>query len=250
MQETERRAPLRWQQATIERVIPETYRAATFVLSLEECPPFRPGQHMDIRLTAPDGYQAQRSYSLASAPEDRDTVELTVELVDGGEVSPWFHEVATVGDSFEIRGPIGGPFTWTPDLGGPLLLIAGGSGVVPLMSMLRHRQATGAGVKALLLYSARSAEDIIYRDELAKMTTDPTDPSIVFTLTRSRPSVWSGYDRRVDTAMLADVIGQLGDPAWTYLCGPTTFVETVASGLVALDLSPRRIRTERFGPSG
>ena len=203
---------------------------------------------MDVRLTAPDGYRAQRSYSIASGPGG-DAVELTVDLVEGGEVSPWFHEVAVVGDSFEIRGPIGGPFTWTPDLGGPLLLVGGGSGVVPLMSMLRHG-SIGAQSKALLVYSARSADDLIYRAELEELAADPSSVEVVPTLTRSQPVGWTGYDRRVDAEMLADVIGRVDDPAWTYVCGPTTFVETVAAALVALDVAPARIRTERFGPSG
>lgn len=246
---TDSRPRLRWQRATIERIVPETPRTKTFGLTLPESPSFRPGQHMDVRLTAPDGYQAQRSYSIASGPDD-DSVELTIDVVDGGEVSPWFHEVAAVGDSFEIRGPIGGPFTWTADLGGPLLLIGGGSGVVPLMSMLRHRSATADTTRSLLVYSARSGNDIIYRDELTKMADDPSAADIVLTLTRSQPVAWNGYARRVDIGMLTEVIGQLGDPGWTYVCGPTTFVETVAAALVALDVAPGRIRTERFGPSG
>lgn len=250
MPEIEAPGRLRWQQATIESVTTESFRAKTFTLALEECPGFRAGQHMDVRLTAPDGYQAQRSYSIASAPNDHATIDLTIELVDDGEVSPWFHEVAAAGDSFEIRGPIGGPFTWTPERGGPILLIGGGSGLVPLMSMLRHHRAIGAPTGAVLLYSARTEGDIIYRDELAEMAGDSSAAEVVLTLTRSQPPGWTGYARRVDEVMLAEIIDRFDEPALVYVCGPTTFVETVASGLVALGVAPRTIRTERFGPSG
>jgi ferredoxin-NADP reductase len=241
--------PLSWQIGTVERVIPETRRVKTLVFHLPAWWSFRPGQHVDLRLTAPDGYQAQRSYSIASAPEQEGSIELTIELIEDGEVSPYFHEVVE-GDQIEIRGPIGGPFTWTASMGGPLLLIAGGSGVVPLMSMLRHREATGSGVRTLLLYSSRSQDDIIYRRELDRMADADTDVLVWHTLTRTQPAGWTGNRRRIDPAMLSDALAQVGASPHTYVCGPTTFVEAVADGLVAAGVSPERIRTERFGPSG
>ncbi len=240
-----------WQIATVEAVKTETDRAKTFVLSAPGISRFRPGQHIDIRLTAPDGYQAQRSYSIASPPEDSGVLEVTVELIEDGEVSPYFHEVVRAGDQFEIRGPIGGPFTWQSTEGGPLLLIAGGSGIVPLMSMLRHRSASSAfNIPVLLLYSSRSLDDVIYREELESMAAQDDHLQVDFTLTRQRPDGWSGYERRVDDEMLGEVIEKLGAPRLSYVCGPTAFVESVASALVERGLEADSIRTERFGPSG
>lgn len=244
MQATE---PSGWQVATVDSITDETYRAKTLRLSLPDWRPFRPGQHMDVRLTAPDGYQAQRSYSIASAPETTDVVDLTVELVDDGEVSSWFHEVAEPDDRFEIRGPIGGPFTWTVDDGGPLLLVAGGSGVVPLMSMLRHRQAQHATSDALLLYSSRTIDDVFYRDEL--LSTNSNGLQVINTLTRAHPPGWPGFTRRIDRAMLHEVLADKADPSKVFICGPTAFVESVASGLVSTGIDAERIRTERFGPT-
>lgn len=238
-----------WQFVTIESITVETYRVKTFRVALPIWRSFRPGQHVDIRLTAPYGYQAQRSYSIASAPETEGVLDVTVELVEGGEVSSWFHEVAELGDTFELRGPIGGPFTWSVGDGGPLLLIAGGSGVVPVMSMLRHRQARNGTNAALLLYSSRTIDDVIYRDELEALSADQDGPMIVHTLTRRHPDGWPGLARRVDVAMLRAVLEDVADPRWAFVCGPTAFVETVASGLVAVGVDPDRIRTERFGPS-
>ena len=242
--------PLSWQPGTVERIIPETHRVKTFTFRMPAWRPFKPGQHVDLRLTAPDGYQAQRSYSIASAPEQKGVIELTIELIEDGEVSPYFHEVVEPGDQIEIRGPIGGPFTWVASIGGPLLLIAGGSGVVPLMSMLRHREAAGSEVPTLLLYSARSHEDLIYRRELDRMTGANVGLSVWPTLTRTQPAGWTGYRRRIDQAMLREAIEQVGATPHSYICGPTAFVEAVADALVTTGVPPERIRTERFGPSG
>ncbi len=243
--------PSEWQIATVEQVIDETPRVKSFRLSTPGIRRFRPGQHVDIRLTAPDGYQAQRSYSIASAPEAASSFDITVELIEDGEVSPYFHQVVRKGDQIELRGPIGGPFTWTATQGGPLLLVGGGSGVVPLMSMLRHRAASSdAELRAALLYSSRSHDDVIYRDELEQMAGVSDGFDLNLTLTRERPSGWTGFDRRVDAPMLEDVIGKLGKPALNYVCGPTGFVEAVASMLVERGIPFDSIRTERFGPSG
>lgn len=239
-----------WQVATIDSITTETHRAKTYRVSVPWWRRFRPGQHVDIRLTAPDGYQAQRSYSIASAPETEGILDLTVELVEDGEVSPWFHQVALPGDTFELRGPIGGPFTWTVADTDPLLLVAGGSGVVPLMSMLRHRQAQGATSRALVLYSSRTIDDVIYRDELESLSVDPSGPTVVHTLTRGHPAGWSGFTRRIDGAMLREILTEIGDPRSVFICGPTAFVESVAAGLIAAGVDMERIRTERFGPSG
>ena len=204
------------------------------------------------RLTAEDGYQAQRSYSIASAPETRH-VELTVERLPDGEVSSYLAEAVGVGDGVELRGPIGGYFAWDAADGGPLLLVAGGSGVVPLMAMLRHRAradaATRARVPARLLYSARTLDDVIYRDELARLTEYP-HVEVVLTLTRAHPEGWRGPARRIDRAMLADVAWPAVDAPRAFVCGPTPLVESVASLLVELGHAPDRVRTERFGPTG
>ncbi len=238
-----------WQRATIETVTVETYRGKTIRVSVPIWRPFRPGQHVDVRLTAPDGYQAQRSYSIASAPETEGIIDLTVELVEGGEVSPWFHDISQPGDTFELRGPIGGPFTWSVDDGGPVLLIAGGSGIVPLMSMLRHRRAQGGTHGALLLYSSRSLDDVFYRKELDSLAADADGPRVLHTLTRAQPNGWTGFARRIDRAMTGAAVDLLGAPRWAFVCGPTAFVENAAVGLVASGVDTRWIRTERFGPS-
>ena len=252
--------PSGWQCAVVESVAIETYRARTFTLRLAEPRPFIPGQHYDVRLTAPDGYQAQRSYSVASPPTDRTgTIDLTVELIPDGEVSPYFHEVVQSGDELEVRGPIGGPFTWTPDMGGPLFLIAGGSGIVPLRSMLAHRGAVTQEIPALLLYSVRTPDDIIYGTWLDALPQGDPAVQVSYALTRRQPSDWSGYARRVDPSMLSDCISRLSqlaehggaaaaDPL-CYVCGPTGFVETVADGLLEVGIPESVIRTERFGPT-
>jgi ferredoxin-NADP reductase len=207
------------------------------------------GQHVDVRLTAEDGYQAQRSYSIASGPEEP-RLALTVERIDDGEVSPYLAGELRAGDRFEVRGPIGGHFTWRVDDGGPLLLVAGGSGLVPLMAMLRHRAARGRGVEARLLVSARRWEDVLYREELARLADGADGARTHYTLTRSPPAGWEGWDRRVDARMLTDVGPSPGQRPRIYVCGPTAFVERVADLLVELGHQPATIRAERFGPTG
>jgi ferredoxin-NADP reductase len=201
-----------------------------------------------VRLTAEDGYQAQRSYSIASAPEDEQLV-LTVERLEDGEVSSYLVDELRPGDELELRGPVGGYFVWQESLGGPLLLIGGGSGVVPLRAMLRHHAATQSAVPVRLLYSSRSLDEVIYRDELTRMAADD-DVDIRFALTRAWPDGWRGYRRRIDAEMLNDVSWAPAEQPLVYVCGPTGLVETAASGLVALGHDPARIRTERFGPTG
>jgi ferredoxin-NADP reductase len=226
-------------------VVAETAHAKTIVLDVPGWPGHVAGQHVDLRLTAEDGYQAQRSYSIGSAPEDA-RLALTVERFDDGEVSPYLVDVLRPGDQFEVRGPIGGHFTWRVRDGGPLLLVGGGSGLVPLMAMLRHRAAAGGGVDARLLLSARGWEDVLYRDELGRIE----DVAIHYTLTRERPHGWTGFDRRVDAAMLAEVGPGPADRPRVFVCGPTGFVERAADVLVELGHPPRAIRAERFGPTG
>jgi ferredoxin-NADP reductase len=205
-------------------------------------PGHRAGQHVDIRLTADDGYQAERAYSIASAPGEPLTI--TVERLDDGEVSPYLTEEAQPGDQLEVRGPIGGYFVWETETGGPLLLAAGGSGVVPLRAILRHRSLVGSSVPVRLLYSSRSWEDVIYSTEL-DMPADGVE--VIQTLTRSQPPMWHGYARRVDRQMLAEVAWPTADRPLAYVCGPTSFVESVATGLVGLGYPAGRVKTERFG---
>jgi ferredoxin-NADP reductase len=236
---------LSWRVATVAEVRPETARVKTIALDVPGWEGHRAGQHVDVRLTAEDGYQAQRSYSIASSA-NRSRVELTVERIDDGEVSPYLTEEAMAGDQFEIRGPIGGYFVWDPDAGGSVLLVGGGSGVVPLMAMARQRTANGDRVPTRLLYSARSWEDVIYRDELTELPGNGFD--VVYTLTRAQPDGWSGYSRRVDRELLAEVAPE--QLALAFVCGPTPFVEAVAQSLVELGHDPSRVKTERFGPTG
>lgn len=239
--------PLRWQVATVVQVASETAQARTIALEIPGWPGHRPGQHVDVRLTAEDGYQAQRSYSIASAPADA-LVRLTVERLDDGEVSPYLTDELRPGDGLEVRGPIGGYFAWD---GGPrpLFLVAGGSGVVPLMAMLRHRTAERIDTPARLLYSARSLADVIYRGELDDLVAGASKVDIWYTLTRSHPPTWNGYARRVDKAMLAETAWATGLPV-AFVCGPTAFVETAADALTQLGYPARDVRTERFGPTG
>ena len=222
----------------------------SFTLSLPRWMPHRAGQHYDIRLTAEDGYRAQRSYSIASEPEREGELDLTVELVENGEVSTFLHQVAVAGDRFEVRGPIGGYFVWEAAQDSPLLLIGGGSGVVPLMSMLRHRAAARSTAPARLLYSSRSYDDIIYRDELDRFASRRDGFELFHTLTRVQPPGWKGYARRIDERMLSEVSRLYGSAALTFICGPTALVESAADALLQLGLRADRIRTERFGPSG
>ena len=238
---------LSWRVATVADVVAETSRVHSLVLDCPGWPGHQAGQHVDVRLTAPDGYQAQRSYSIASAPED-DRLVLTVERLDDGEVSPYLFDVLTVGDELELRGPIGGYFVWSPPLGGPLLLIAGGSGVVPFRSILRHRAAKQNKIPVRLLYSARSITDVIYREELMRLGAE--DVSVVLTLTREWPAEWTGFRRRVDMELLREVAWPTSDAPLVYICGPSGFVESAANALVDLGHDASRIRTERFGPTG
>ena len=237
-----------WREAEVRRLVPETAEAVTLVLDVPGWPGHRAGQHVDVRLTAEDGYQAQRSYSIASAPEQTE-LALTVERFDDGEVSPYLVDVVRAGDRFELRGPIGGWFTWDAPQGGPLLLIAGGSGLVPLMAMLRHRQLAGSDAEARLLLSTRSPGDVLFARELEAIAAEP-GLTVVHTYTRSRPEGWTGFARRVDRAMLEEVSWPPADRPQAFVCGPTAFVEAVADGLVALGHDPDRIRTERFGATG
>jgi ferredoxin-NADP reductase len=242
--------PLDWQIATVSAIKPETANVKTLTLTLPAWLPHRAGQHYDVRLTAPDGYQAQRSYSIASAPERGGEIDLTVERLEDGEVSSYLHDVLVVGDQIEVRGPIGGYFVWEVGLGGPVLLVAGGSGIVPLMAMLRHRTAAGATIPIRLLYSSRTPTDVIYRDELESLRAANNGLEVFHTFTRAQPPGWRGYTRRIDTPMLQEVIQPLGPALLTYICGPTLLVEKAANGLAQLGVPPRQIRTERFGPTG
>ena len=247
---TPRLRAIEWQLATVTAVRDETPTVRTFTLGLPDWGGHRPGQHLDLRLTAEDGYSVERSYSIASEPERAGEVDITVERIPGGEVSPFLHEVVVPGDRLEARGPIGGYFVWEATLDGPLLLVAGGSGVVPLMAMVRHRARSGSRVPARLLFSSRGPDEIIYRDELDALAAEVDGFGVVHTLTRSQPPGWTGHARRIDERMLAEVAEPLGPGVRAYACGPTALVETVANGLVRLGLPPDRIRTERFGPTG
>jgi ferredoxin-NADP reductase len=242
--------PIEWQLATVARVRDETPTVRSFTLGLPSWPGHRPGQHVDLRLTAEDGYSVERSYSIASEPEQAGEVDITVERIAGGEVSPFLHQVVVPGDRLEVRGPIGGYFVWEAALGGPLLLVAGGSGVVPLMAMARHRARAGSRIPARLLFSSRGPDEIIYRDELDRLARADDGFEVAHTLTREQPPGWTGYARRIDERMLDEVVEPLGSATRAYACGPTALVETVANALVRLGLPPDRIRTERFGPTG
>jgi ferredoxin-NADP reductase len=240
---------LAWRLAEVVEVVPETPRTKSLVLEVPGWEGHKAGQHVDVRLTAEDGYQAQRSYSIASAPEDERLV-LTVDRLDDGEVSPYLTDVLMAGDKLELRGPIGGYFTWEAKDGGPLLLVGGGSGVVPLMAIIRHRAVVGSGVPARLLYSSRSYEEIIYRKELEDLAARDGSLEVVHTLTRSRPERWSGYDRRIDAEMLKEVAWPSDESPLAFVCGPTLLVEAVGTALVSLGHAPAHVKIERFGPTG
>ena len=242
---------LDWQIATVLAITSETERVNTYTLRLPQWTPHRAGQHYDLRLTAPDGYQTERSYSIASPPEQIGEIALTVEWISGGEVSGYLYEGVAVGDELEVRGPIGGYFVWPVDgIAAPLLLVAGGSGVVPLMAMLRHRQRAGLANPVVLLFSVRSPDEVIYQHELEALAqTDPTF-TLLLTYTRRVPVGWVGYRRRLDAAMLAEARGYLSGPPQCYVCGPTGLVEEAATLLQAQGLPDNAIRTERFGPTG
>jgi ferredoxin-NADP reductase len=243
-------APLEWQLATVQAIRVETPTVRSFTLAMPSWPGHRPGQHVDLRLTAADGYSVERSYSIASEPERGSEIDITVERIPDGEVSPFLHDVAVEGDRLEVRGPIGGYFVWEAGVGGPLFLVAGGSGVVPLMAMLRHRLRAGSSTPTRLLFSSRGPEEIIYRDELDRLASRGDGLEVEHTLTRQHPPDWTGYSRRIDARMLAEVLQPLGITARTYICGPTALVEAAANALVGFGLPTERIRTERFGPTG
>jgi len=242
---------LNWQIASVTTIKPETAKVKSFTLTLPSWMRHRAGQHYDLRVTAEDGYQTQRSYSIASEPEREGEIDITVERINDGEVSTYLHDVLMPGDRLEMRGPIGGYFVWEAGLSpGPLLLIAGGSGVVPLMSMIRHRDAAGENNATALLYSSRNFEDIIYYNELEKLRAANNGLQIFHTLTRSQPPGWKGYARRIDEEMLREVVSPLGEAVQVFICGPTLMVESAADILVKIGIDSNQIRTERFGPSG
>ena len=241
------RGPLTWRLGEVAELIQETAHVATLLLNVPEWPGHLAGQHVDVRLTAEDGYQAERSYSIASAPEDS-RLAITVERLEDGEVSPYLAGEARVGDKIELRGPIGGYFVWEVATGGPLFLVAGGSGIVPLMAMLRTRAAAGDDTETRLLYSSRSQDDVIYRDELERLSGNGL--TVVHALTESQPPGWTSYARRVDAEMLAEVSPSPAERPRFYACGPTPFVEAVAESLVRLGHDTQAIKTERFGATG
>lgn len=232
-----RRAPGRWQVATVTSIRAETPTVKSFRLELRMWMPHLPGQHYDVRLTAPDGYTAQRSYSIASSPLDRDQIELTIDRLADGEVSPYFHDVVEVGDQVEVRGPFASYFVWRGE--SPVTLVGGGSGVVPLMAMLRHRRRTMPALPMRLVYSARTQADLIYADELGE--------DAVITLTRKPPAGWAGHVGRIDAELIGDAAAASGP---VFVCGSNPFVESASELLEAAGVSVERIRTERFGPSG
>jgi ferredoxin-NADP reductase len=249
MPETNPPRRLQWQTAEVAGLIEETPRVRSLVLNLPHWQGHKPGQHVDVRLTGEDGYQAQRSYSIASAPESN-AVMLTVERIEDGEVSPYLTVDVQTGDQFELRGPIGGHFVWTAALGGPLFLIAGGSGVAPLMAMLRHRAAANSNVPATLLYSSRGFGDIIYREELERLSFMNDGLKVVHTLTRQRPAGWTGPARRIDRAMLESEGFPPAAKPRIFICGPTQLVEAASQIMLDLGHEASLIKTERFGPTG
>ena len=246
-----------WRSATVVEIRAETSRTRTVVLDVPDWPKHRAGQHVDVRLTAEDGYQTERSYSIASPPEDKH-LSLTVERLEEGEVSPYLTDELRAGDQLEIRGPIGGYFVWDVSVGGPLLLVGGGSGIVPLMAMIRHRDvalsdgnsATRHQIPTRLLYSSRRWDEIIYRDELAQLSAKDSTLEVIHTLTREQPDGWKGFARRIDRMMLSEVAWPASEKPRIFICGPTPLVESVAATLVDLGHQPALVKTERFGPTG
>jgi ferredoxin-NADP reductase len=240
---------LNWLEAEVVELVQETTRVRTIVFEVPGWTGHSPGQHVDIRLTAEDGYQAQRSYSIANASRG-EQVALTVEAVENGEVSPYLVDQVVVGDRIELRGPIGGYFVWEPSQGGPLQLIAGGSGLVPLMAMIRSQMSSESSVPTRLLASARSWEELIYREELEKLSRQRNGFEVVYTLTRSQPPGWKGYSQRINRDLVAASTITVEETPLVFICGPTGFVETAAATMLELGHRPERIKTERFGPSG
>ena len=238
---------LTWQLATVAELVDETPRARSIGFDVPAWPGHRAGQHVDVRLTAEDGYQAQRSYSIASGPEEARLV-LTVERLDDGEVSPYLVDELRAGDQIELRGPIGGYFVWEESLGGPLVLVAGGSGIVPLRAMLRHWAVGARDTAVTLLYSSRSLTEVIYREELSHL--DDGKLSVHLALTREWPPDWTGHRGRIDLPFLTEVMPQPAQRPLVYVCGPTSFVENVAGALVEVGHEPGQIKTERFGATG
>jgi ferredoxin-NADP reductase len=243
------RIRLAWRIGEVVETRPETPRTKSLFLEVPGWEGHKAGQHVDVRLTAEDGYQAQRSYSIASAPEDG-RLEIMVERLDDGEVSPYLTDELRVGDRLELRGPIGGWFTWEAREGGPLLLVAGGSGIAPLMAMIRHRAAANSDASCHLLYSSRSREETIYAEELDRLAAEDGALEVIHTLTRSQPPGWTGYSRRIDREMLGEVAPSREERPLAFVCGPTPLVEAAATALVELGHDPARVKTERFGPTG
>lgn len=243
-------ATINWLVATVAAIRPETPRVKTLSLDVPGWLTHRAGQHVDIRLTAQDGYQAERSYSIASAPTGQAQIDLTVERVTDGEVSPFLIDELMPGDRFEVRGPIGGYFVWDATAPDPLLLIAGGSGIVPLMAIIRERVLSASYTPCTLLYSSRTPDDRIYASELDQLAQGSDGLRVVNTFTRVQPPGWTGYSRRIDMAMISEVLETAGRTAQAFVCGPTPLVEAAAEALVGLGLSPGQVKTERFGPSG
>jgi ferredoxin-NADP reductase len=240
---------LEWQFAQVRDIVAETPRVKSLLLQPTNWTGHLPGQHVDVRLVAEDGYRAQRSYSIASAPEDK-LLMLTVERVKDGEVSPYLLDELRVGDWLELRGPIARHFVWTSGLSDPLCLVAGGTGITPLMAMLRHRDRSSCRTPTVLIYSSRSLADIVYREELDGMAHRDAKLDVIYALTREQPKNWAGHRGRIDRALLAtNCFPPTQNPA-VYVCGPTPFVESVSSFLVELGFDPLGIKTERFGPSG
>ncbi|TIT18217.1 MAG: oxidoreductase [Mesorhizobium sp.] len=237
-----------WQTVTITRIQKRTPRVTSFFLQPSRPFAYRAGQHVDVRLTAPDGYQARRSYSIASAPETGETIELAIEKLEDGEVSPFFHEIAAVGDDVELRGPLGGHFVWSDGDGGPLLLVGGGSGVVPLMSMVRHRAIRGSLVAAALVFSARVWDEVIFRDELIDLAERRDGFDLVLTLTREPARRPADYARRIDAAMMVQAMTRLpAPPKLAFVCGSNAFVTAAAEALIDAGVPAALIRTERYG---
>ena len=242
------RGAVAWQSATVVKIVKQTSRIKSFFLSLEDPFSFRAGQHVDVRLTGEDGYTAMRSYSIASAPYDMDQIELSIEILDNGEVSPFFHNVVVEGDQIELRGPLGGHFVWRPEDGGPLLLIGGGSGVVPLMSMIRDQRNSGTRPCIQLLLAARTWDDVLYREELLEIDRSQDGFHLTVALSQEQSRRKPDYGRRIDTAMIADVIQRLPEsPRFVFICGSNAFVNVAADGTILGGIPAGSIRTERYG---